>query len=74
MVQKVKKETTESLFEREIKEMIKRSIEEEYPQMIEKDIKEIIEYLLPDLDKLISKKIKMHLVEIAKHIIKTYDK
>jgi hypothetical protein len=74
MTQKSKKETTESLFEREIKEMIRRSIEEEYPQMIEKDIKDIIEYLMPDLDKLISKKVKMHLVEVAKHIIKTYEK
>jgi hypothetical protein len=74
MSQKVKKEITESPFEREIKEMIRRSIEEEYPEMIEKDIKEIIDYLMPDLDKLISKKVKMHLVEIAKHIIKTYDK
>ena len=65
---------SESVFDRELRTMIKNIIEEEYPSLQEEDVKKIISKLVPDLDELISKKIKQHLTELCKFLISKFDK
>lgn len=67
------KSKEESVFEKELKTMIKETIEETYPHLEAKEIKEIVDKLLPDIDNLVSKKVKQHLVELAKFIIKKFE-
>lgn len=67
------KSKEESVFEKELKIMIKETIEDTYPQLEAKEIKEIVDKLLPDIDNLVSKKVKQHLVELAKFIIKKFE-
>ena len=67
------KSKEESVFEKELKIMIKDTIEETYPKLEAKEIKEIVDKLLPDIDNLVSKKVKQHLVELAKFIIKKFE-
>lgn len=71
---KVVENKTESVFEKEIREIIKTCIEKEYPKIVERDIKEIIDKLLPDIDRLISNKVKIHMTELFKVGIKKFEK
>jgi DNA primase large subunit len=67
------KNKEESVFEKELKIMIKETIEDTYPHLEAKEVKEIVDKLLPDIDTLVSKKVKQHLVELAKFIIKKFE-
>ena len=67
------KNKEESSFEKELKSMIKSGIEEVYPSLEEREIKDMVNKLLPDIDKLISMKVKQHLVELAKFMIKKFE-
>ena len=67
------KNKEESSFEKELKSMIKSGIEEVYPSLEEREIKDMVNKLLPDIDKLISTKVKQHLVELAKFMIKKFE-
>lgn len=58
--------------EREITQLVENIIRNSSTQLTEDEIKEIIQKLIPDLDQLISKKVKQHLVELAKFIINQF--
>jgi len=57
-----------SIFSNEFEKEIVKIVNEKHKEITEKDIKKIIKELLPDIDKIISDKIKKHFVELAKHI------
>ncbi|MCK5610870.1 hypothetical protein KAR91_53850 [Candidatus Pacearchaeota archaeon] len=54
----------------EIEELIESKISEE-KDMTKEDMEDILKEVLPDLDKLISDKIKEHLTSLADYISKT---
>lgn len=54
--------------EQEIIELVKKMIKETQNEVTKDEIREIINSILPDIDKIISVKVKQHLVEIAEFI------
>jgi len=54
--------------EQEIIELVKKMIKETQSEITKDEIKEVISSILPDIDKVISAKVKQHFVEIAEFI------
>jgi len=54
--------------EQEIIELVKKMIEETQNEVTKDEIKEVINSILPDIDELISVKVKQHFIEIAEFI------
>lgn len=57
---------------KEIVEIIEKIIYEREKEITEEDIKEIIQEAIPDIDELISKKIKQHFREISQYIFEKF--
>ena len=60
--------------EKELKTIIKKVIQETETQLAEEELKDIVKRLLPDLDELISNKIKQHFIEIGEFVTKKFKK
>ena len=52
-----------------LREFIEKVVNERSEKLTQEEMLEIIKVLLPDLDRLISEKIKKHLVQISKLLI-----
>ena len=63
----------ESEFEKSIKILINDIVKSTELQIEKDDIKEIAQKILPDLDELVSKKVKQHFNEIGKFLVKKFD-
>ncbi len=58
--------------EKEIQENVEKVIRSVQTELNKQEIEEIIETILPDIDKIISNKIKQHFIEIAEFIINKF--
>ena len=56
-------------FERGLTRLVQKIVREESEALTREEIKQIINELLPDLDKLVSKIVKSHLREITQYIL-----
>lgn len=61
-----------SAFEEEFIRLIEKLIKDRLVELGSKDIQLIVEQLMPDIDKMISDKVKEHLGEIGKYLSKKY--
>jgi nucleoid DNA-binding protein len=56
----------------ELRLIIKEAVSEENTKIDEEELRRIIDKLLPDIDKLISYRVKIHLEEIGKFMVKKF--
>lgn len=59
-------------FEQELQECIEKLIQSIQIKLSKQEVKDIVENIIPDMDKLISSKVKQHFVEIAEFIINNF--
>ena len=62
-----------SLLEQEIIRIVDKAIRNSQVQLAADDVKLIAKEIMPDLDKLVSDKIKKHFYEIGKFIVDRFD-
>lgn len=58
----------------EIRKIVHEALDASEYKISKDEITEIIQDLLPDLNELISKNVKKHFIELANHILETFDK
>lgn len=56
----------------ELRAIIKDAVSEENQKINEEELRRIVDRLLPDIDKLISQHVKIHLEEIGKFMVKKF--
>lgn len=69
----MKKKIISEAFETEITELVQSIVKDCNKEIDKKDIKSIMKQLLPDIDEVISKQVKRHLVEIAEYILDNFN-
>ena len=62
----------QSILEKEIIRIVEKALNERLVDLAIEDIKLIAREVLPDLDELISKKIKQHMVELGQFMVEKY--
>jgi hypothetical protein len=62
----------ESLLEREVIRLIDKALKDRLIELASDDIKIIAKELMPDLDRIIAKKVKEHFYEIGSYITKKF--
>lgn len=67
------KKTTSTIMEEYLKELINQAIEEKSISLREEDAKKIIQAMIPELDELISKRVKKHFHTIFSYLKNTYE-
>jgi len=76
MSQTMKKEKVSDIqtgiLEQEITRIVKKIIHDKLVGLAADDIKIIVRELMPDLDRIISEKVKMHLAEIGMFMVETF--
>lgn len=60
-------------FQNELTNLIQKIVEKHESVIKKEDAKQIVQEIIPNLDELISKRIKTHFVEIAQFVLKQYD-
>jgi len=50
-----------------LKELVHKEVEKRNQELTLEDVEKIIQYIMPEIDMLISKRVKFHLREIAKY-------
>jgi len=68
----VKIEESESLLEIEIIRIIDKALKERLIEISSKDIKIIAKELMPDIDEIVSRKVKQHFYEIGVYIAEKF--
>jgi nucleoid DNA-binding protein len=63
----------ESDFEKSIKILINDIVKSTELQIEKDDVEKIVQKILPNLDELVSKKVKQHFVEIGEFLVKKFD-
>ena len=63
----------ESEFEKSIKILINDIVKSTELQIEKDDVEKIVQKILPNLDELVSKKVKQHFVEIGEFLVKKFD-
>ena len=58
--------------EEQIKQMVDEYLEDKFSQLVLEDINHIRDAILPDIDALIARHIKMHFGELGKYIAEHY--
>ena len=61
-----------SLLEQEIVRIVDRAIRNSKVELAAEDIQVIAQDIMPDLDKMISEKVKMHFLAIGQHIVEKF--
>jgi len=59
--------------EREVTDLVEKILEETQTKIVKGEISKIIEEILPDIDRLVSNKVRRHFVEIAEFIKEKFD-
>lgn len=63
---------SKSPLEQEILSVVEPVLKESQLQLTKKDIQNIVQTLIPDLDEMISNKVKNHFVEIGEFLLKKF--
>lgn len=61
-----------SLLEQEIVRIVDRAIRNSKVELAAEDIQVIAQDIMPDLDKMISEKVKLHFLAIGQHIVEKF--
>lgn len=61
-----------SLLEQEIVRIVDRAIKDSKVELTAEDIRIIAQEIMPDLDKIISDKVKMHFLALGQHIVEKF--
>ena len=59
--------------EEELSNLVKKIIKDYDSELTKNDFKEIVNEIIPEIDRIISMKIKEHFIELAKYILKTLE-
>lgn len=62
-----------SLLEQEIVRIVDKAIRNSQVQLAADDVKVIVKEIMPDIDKMISDKIKQHFHELGEYLVKRFD-
>ncbi len=61
-----------SALELEVLNIVENCLKETQTNIAKKDLKEIVQYLMPDLDKMIAKHVQKHFVEMGEFLLKKF--
>jgi len=56
-----------------LKELVQKEVEKRNQELTLEDVKKIIQYIMPEIDMLISKRVKFHLREISRYFTEKID-